>query len=122
MTPAAWTALALWAIVAILAVIAVFIVRLLLRFERTAVHIDFSLSQMDSLLPALVQQSQKTMESVQGAVGQATSLMQKIEQPLARISEIQHSSKSFLSPQFIGLLLGLLKAFGTFRAMLGRRK
>ncbi len=115
MTPAVLTALALWAVVLTLVVIAVFIVKLLLRFERAASHFDFTLSQLDRIMPLLSEQSQKTLQSLELTSGQARKLMTDIEKPIKQVSSPSGAAKTFLSPEVITAIIGLLKGFNFFK-------
>jgi len=120
MNPAIWTALSLWAIVVILAVVAIFLIKLLLRFERAASHLDFTLSQLDRTLPPLMEQSQKTLQSLELTSGRARSMIDKIEEPMNKLSS-SAAGKSLLSPEIIAAIIGLLKGFNFFKRIIGTR-
>ena len=117
MTAAAWTALALWILVAITLIVSIFLIRLLLRLARVSAHIDISLAQMDKSLPQLMDQSTRTMESVELAMGQARVLMAKIGIPLESIVAPQKKSMSILSPQLIAGIVGFIKVLRMFRGL-----
>jgi len=121
MTPAAWTALALWALVLIVVVVAIFIIRLLLRFERIGAHLDFTLGQIDGSLPPMLEQSRHTLESVEHVAEQARGLMMRIEVPLSRLGGLSQRGMPAISPQLIAAIIGFIKGLHMFKRIFSKR-
>ena len=105
----------------ILGAIAVFFfIRLSLRIEIVAKHLDITLTELDRVLPVFIQQSGKTMESLELTSNHTRKLLGKVEGPLEKINSISAGFDSFVSPEMFQGIIGVIKGLGFFRKLFGK--